>query len=432
VRSEENAGRARPADRALPALRRSPLAPRLSLLAARSLLLAPCSLIVLAVLLLAGVAAPAGETGALARRILELQRRLRHLEEEARLGALEAEASRQWMDRLEVQIRAQDIEIEMAQQRLLLTEMELAQNNDALLEVLDTEARLLQDIETQKLYLRTRVAVVYRQGRHTALKLVLRASSTEEFLRHLRYFGILARLDRERLAALRRQVHELAEVRGRHKALGAELRELRRRSGEQRTALELRREEKQELLERLASQRKGFLQQNQQMLATARRLERYLERALERLDEQPAPPFERLRGRLRWPVEGRVLDRFGRKRHEKYEAVTVRNGISLGAEAGEAVRAVYRGRVRYAGRFHGYGRIVLLEHPGGYYTLYGHLGGAEVHEGQEVIEETILGTVGDTGMTAQPTLYFELRKGLEPQDPLRWLAPRSRKARSTP
>jgi murein DD-endopeptidase MepM/ murein hydrolase activator NlpD len=75
--------------------------------------------------------------------------------------------------------------------------------------------------------------------------------------------------------------------------------------------------------------------------------------------------------------------------------------------------------------------MVLLEHPGGYLTLYAHLETLEVLDGQDILEETILGTVGDTGVASEPTLYFELRQGLRPQNPLRWLRPQPRKARRT-
>ena len=73
----------------------------------------------------------------------------------------------------------------------------------------------------------------------------------------------------------------------------------------------------------------------------------------------------------------------------------------------------------------------MLEHPGGYLTLYAHLETLEVLDGQDILEETILGTVGDTGVASEPTLYFELRQGLRPQNPLRWLRPQPRKARRT-
>jgi murein hydrolase activator len=383
----------------------------------------------LLLLSLCGVA-PAGETDPLGRRIAEVEERLRKLQEEARLSSVEAEASRTWIDELEPQLQRLDIQIEQARQQILLNELELAGNNDALQTLGDSESRLEQSLSDRRAYLHARLGTVYRQGRSTALRLLLRSDTPETLLRHLHYFGRLARLDRLRIAQLQSETRSLAAVHETHKALGAQLLVLRQEADRRKAELEAARRDKQQLMERLSAHRKGFLLQNRELLATGRRLERTLEKLERRRAQDPAVPFESFEHRLRWPVEGRLVSGFGRRRHEKYDAWTVQNGVVLAAAEGQPVKAVFRGRVRFAGRFHGYGKIVLLEHPGGYLTLYAHLGTLEVAEGQELVEETILGTVGDTGVATEPTLYFELRQGLKPLNPLKWLKPLPRKARS--
>jgi septal ring factor EnvC (AmiA/AmiB activator) len=380
-------------------------------------------------LLLAG-AAPAGDTDPLGRKIAEVEARIRKLREEARLRALEAEASRAWMDELSPQIQRLDLQIEEARQELLLSELELTRNNEALQTLLDSASRLEQSLGLRRSYLRARLGAVYRQGRSTALRLLLRSETPQRLLRHVRYFSRLASLDRLRIGQLRSQTQALQALRRTHRSLGARLLALRQEADRRRAELDSARRDKRLLLDRLTSHRKGFLQQNRELLAASRRLDRTLERLERQRAQDPAVPFEAFRGRLRWPVEGRLVSGFGRRRHEKYDAWTVQNGIVLAPEEGQPVKAVFRGRVRYAGRFHGYGKIVLLEHPGGYLTLYAHLGTVEVAEGQQLVEETILGTVGDTGVASEPTLYFELRQGLRPQNPLKWLRPLPRKSRS--
>jgi septal ring factor EnvC (AmiA/AmiB activator) len=93
------------------------------------------------------------------------------------------------------------------------------------------------------------------------------------------------------------------------------------------------------------------------------------------------------------------------------------------AAAGLPVRAVAGGRVRYAGWFRGYGRLVILDHGGGYYTVSGHLAELRVAVGDAVASGAEIGTVGDTGSLSGPRVYFEIRRGAEALDPREWLSP---------
>src|SRR5262249_15466529 len=101
----------------------------------------------------------------------------------------------------------------------------------------------------------------------------------------------------------------------------------------------------------------------------------------------------------------------------------VQKGIDIRAPIASTVRAVFDGDVAFAGWFEGFGRLVILEHPGGYYTLYAHLESLEVSKGMHVNAYQVVGLVGDSGSTKGAYLYFELRRGRDAVDPLEWLAP---------
>ena len=102
--------------------------------------------------------------------------------------------------------------------------------------------------------------------------------------------------------------------------------------------------------------------------------------------------------------------------------------IDLGAAEllGESVSAVADAAVRFAGWFRGYGRIVILDHGDGYFSVSGHLDELFVAVGDSVQEGDTLGTVGETGSLSGPRLYFEIRAGKNPVDPARWLDLRGR------
>ncbi len=100
-------------------------------------------------------------------------------------------------------------------------------------------------------------------------------------------------------------------------------------------------------------------------------------------------------------------------------------GIQIAAPAGTPIRAVAKGLVRYADWFKGYGKLVILDHGKGYYSLYAQAAELNVAEGTEVAQGQILGTVGDTGSLYADqwgtSLYFEIRHDGLPEDPVRWL-----------
>ena len=140
--------------------------------------------------------------------------------------------------------------------------------------------------------------------------------------------------------------------------------------------------------------------------------------------EPPAVGFGKLRGRLPWPTEGRIIAGFGAQVHPRFGTRTFRNGVDIEAAEGREVAAVYAGHVVYTGWFKGYGNLIILDHGGEYYTLYAHIAEIEVKEGDDVRQGQRIGTVGDTGSLAGPRLYFEVRYQGKPQDPAEWLRQR--------
>jgi septal ring factor EnvC (AmiA/AmiB activator) len=129
----------------------------------------------------------------------------------------------------------------------------------------------------------------------------------------------------------------------------------------------------------------------------------------------------RAKGRLPWPVRGKVLEGFGNREVGPKHAKVPHNGLSIAAEVGTSVAAVADGAVSYIGRLRGYGQIVILDHGGGYFTLYGHLEEVDCFQGQLVLQGDPIGTVGDSGSLSGPQLYFELRENRVQVDPLPWL-----------
>jgi septal ring factor EnvC (AmiA/AmiB activator) len=129
-------------------------------------------------------------------------------------------------------------------------------------------------------------------------------------------------------------------------------------------------------------------------------------------------PFARLRGRLPRPVAGRVIESYGQVRAGGLKW----QGDLFATERSAPVRAVSQGRVVYADWLAGLGLLIIIDHGDGYMSLYGH--NARLYEsvGQRVTAGQTIAQAGDSGGSARPELYFEIRKEGKPLDPHLWLA----------
>lgn len=138
------------------------------------------------------------------------------------------------------------------------------------------------------------------------------------------------------------------------------------------------------------------------------------------IDYELAAEFESNKGKLPWPADGPVLEKFGRHNHPVYTNIVMpfSNGISIGLAKGSAVRAVFDGEVKNVIAMPGYNMCVLVQH-GSYFTFYCKLGQVSVKAGDKVSTGSIIGTV-DT-IDGQTQLHFQIWKEKSPQNPEIWL-----------
>jgi murein DD-endopeptidase MepM/ murein hydrolase activator NlpD len=147
----------------------------------------------------------------------------------------------------------------------------------------------------------------------------------------------------------------------------------------------------------------------------AREVERDTPPAREPEPEARTAPIGRPPSAFAWPLKGVLYGRFGVRNGRRHD------GIDLAAPEGTRVGAAAAGEAIYVGEQSGYGRIVILRHPGGLVSLYAHMRRALVEEGARVERGDPIGEVGQTGRTSGPHLHFEVRDGTRPRNPLLYL-----------
>jgi septal ring factor EnvC (AmiA/AmiB activator) len=266
------------------------------------------------------------------------------------------------------------------------------------------------------------VRMSYMTGRQELVKLLLSQENPADFGRMLVYYDYLNRHRSGRIAAVDKEIGRLDELARETEAVTLELERLREAERAEATKLDRERAERATLVAELdasiqsAEDRIGRMRSEETELnETIARLARIVEGFPVSSDA----PFSEQRGKLRWPVDGRIAARFGDFRESSGRVRW--SGVVLEAEAGTEVSAVYNGRVIYSDWLTHMGLVLILDHGDGYWTLYGHNAALLREVGDWVIPGEVIAEVGNTGGQQGTGLYFGLLKDTEPVDPAGWI-----------
>lgn len=376
--------------------------------------------------------------------IAELQKLLKQIEQEKSGVQKQLQTTESEMGQLEKQVDSLQQEID---------------RSEAELERLNEEKTTLEGarLEQQRLIgLQARAA--YQNGRQEYLKLLLNQQNPEKFSRTLTYYDYLNKARLEQLDSFNETLRQLANVEADIEAQQNLLAEKKDGLLERRNQLAEVRKERQQTLAKLNSDlstRERKLQARRQEQAQFERVLKTIEETLarqareaeearqrellaERQRQQQrqagsaAPsgpmvssagssfggPFAQAKGKLPWPVDGRLVARYGTPRGG--DARTKWDGVLIGASAGTQVRAVHGGRVVFADWLRGAGLLVILDHGNGYLSLYGHNQSLLRDAGEIVKAGDPIATVGTSGGQETAALYFAIRQQGRPSDPAQW------------
>ncbi len=284
--------------------------------------------------------------------------------------------------------------------------------------------------------LNRRLRRIYEQGPMHSLRVLLGARSFGELLNRYKYLHLIALHDRVLVTEIRRLEAELSAQERVLSQRHDELEQVRAEKQDEVVRLQQLESRHQRTLSAYRSRQKKAAGRLDALERDARRLtdlvadlerrrkEEERRRAVAGRPAESGTITTRDLGSLRWPVQGRVLYRFGPER--KPNGVVLRwNGIGIGADVGSPVKVVEAGTVVLAGPFEGYGPSVMVSHGGGYYTLYLYLDAVRVTQGQHVGAGDIIGTVGGARTPEGPHVEFQVRAPVNGApvavDPLSWL-----------
>jgi septal ring factor EnvC (AmiA/AmiB activator) len=288
--------------------------------------------------------------------------------------------------------------------------------------------------------LRARLRSIYKRGPLHTVSVLLSAQSFGDLLNRYKYLHLVSMYDRVALDDVRRLESDLASNESQLRETYTQIENLLSEKGREAAQLSRLEQQTRRALDQVrnaesstATRIEKAERDEAQLVGIIERLER--ERIAEdrrRASDGAAAPAGSITtrdlGSLAWPVEGRIAYSFGPERKPNGNTL-MNNGIGIAAPVGTLVRAVQAGIVEHAGPFAGYGSMVMLNHGGGFYTLYMYLKAVSVQKGQTIASRTEIGTVGGEQTPEGAHIEFQVRLPVagstQPVDPLTWLRSRS-------
>lgn len=385
-------------------------------------------------------------------RLKTYQHRLEGTKRRERTVLLELEESDRLLQQKgrELQTHERHLKAQTEKQAALLREME----------------GLTQQWQAREGFLQKRLRVLYKQGRLAYLPFLLSASDVSDFFERVRFTMKLVQHDADLLQQYHVNLGALERTRRAVKERAEQLGHARVRVAAKRDEIEKERLKKNQLLTKIREEQgtyesavRELEQASSRLMALVAELERQRKQGLDRqareLRQRPGPAqpppralrpseerdgeanagFAQLRGRLSWPVEGKLVSVYGKLKHPTFNVYTFNKGIGISAPVGSDFRVIDAGQVVYAEWFKGYGNLLIVDHGDSYYSLYAHATELLVGAGEQVKRRQIVGKTGESGSLLGPALYFEIRHHGKPENPLEWFAnhrpePQSRQERA--
>ena len=333
------------------------------------------------------------------------------------------------------QIQNLDKQIAMITQlkRELQKERRLKENQISLLS--ETIETTNEKIRVMKDRAADRAVRAYKLGHSRDIDLLLTSGDIHQAIRRSTYLSAINRAEIETLKELQSMIRS---NRSDQNNLARRLGEVKRNIREEEQAsrqISSQQKKKASKLKTLKRDRKNMQQQVKTKQAGADKIQgriedlekqkqsrlRELARRRGMTMEQAKGEFAKYKGKLSWPVQGKLVGRFGPQKNEKLGTITHNPGIDIAAPKGRGVRAVLDGIVVAITWIPGYGNTMIVDHGDSYYTVYAHVDNIQVSIDGYVLRDQMIAEVSDTGSLDGSRLHFEVWRGKDKVDPQKWL-----------
>lgn len=276
-------------------------------------------------------------------------------------------------------------------------------------ELSEAENRIRYESKNLKL----RIREVYKSGSGGFLDILFASRSMSDFINRTYYFGRLISRDFELIENIRQQVDAIKSARLQLESANREIKDNVSVIETEKREIARASIEKQRAYQFLRSRRREYESRIRELEASSLEIEQFIKKR----GRSNAVSS----GRLGRPITGRIVSRFGYRRHPLWGGSHLHTGIDIAAPYGKPIMSADSGEVIYSGWWDGYGKAVVIDHGKGYTTVYGHMSRIYMQVGQKVDKNQVIGLVGSTGFSTGPHLHFEIRINGRPVDPQDYL-----------
>jgi septal ring factor EnvC (AmiA/AmiB activator) len=302
--------------------------------------------------------------------------------------------------------------------------------------------RVTDEANRKKQEIERRLASLYKAGELGAVRMFFSAESFPQMAENIRYMRSILDNDKKIFAEYDQKIVELRKLKVDLERDAAAKSRIKAGIAVKKLEIEQEKSKKAAVLVKVRQDRASYEKSLKELQANAARLQSMMERleALSRrklssrhekpgsklkpLAELPPVPdrgFASQKGRMSLPVRGEVVETYGKHKHPDFNSYTFSKGLSISAAAGGDIKSIYEGSVIFADYFKGFGNMVIIDHGGGYFSLYAHAARILKKVGADVARNETVATVGDTDSSRGPLLYFEIRHQGKPVDPAEWV-----------
>ena len=302
--------------------------------------------------------------------------------------------------------------------------------------------RVTDEANRKKQEIERRLASLYKAGELGAVRMFFSAESFPQMAENIRYMRSILDNDKKIFAEYDQKVIELRKLKADLERDAATKSRIKAGIAVKKQEIEQEKNKKAAYLVKVRQDRSSYEKSLKELQANAARLQSMMERleALSRrklssrhekpgnrmkpLAELPPVPdrgFASQKGRMSLPARGEIVETFGKHKHPDFNSYTFSKGFSIAAGAGSDIKAIYEGSVIFADYFKGFGNMIIIDHGGGYFSLYAHAAKILKKVGADVARNEAVATVGDVDSSKGPMLYFEIRHQGKPVDPAGWV-----------
>ena len=303
---------------------------------------------------------------------------------------------------------------------------QLSTTESTIAQVENDIARNKSTIDKLREWIKRKLRVIHRYGLNSEVfMLFLSAEDISELVRTGKYLQYITAYEHGILKTYKGTLESLTEKETQLISLRKELSRNKEKVQAEEESLEEKKNKKESLLATVKKEKNTHTRMLREMEESSQRLLdiiRESEKAEKEKEETfSTKSFAGLKGKLPWPVEGKVAIPYGSQKDPQFNTPIFRSGAYIKSNADAVAKAVHSGKVVFAEWFKGYGQLVIVNHGDGYHTLYGSLSEIFTKVGDIIKGKQAVGRVGSSGVLNAPSLYFELRYKGKPLDPAQWL-----------